>query len=818
MTLARSPRALPVLIGSAVAIAATCLVVAGVAAARSPLPSPLLMGVCLVMLFAGVRFRLSIRLGSEQVELSWSEAAFVLALAVAPAPWVVLLTPIAVGVNFAQRRFAPVKTIYNVAIFTAAAGSAAGVLALAAVTRPFAEPELLVLGAAGVLAGLVTYLAVAAVVAIAQDVPLLATWRAAAGLQLLTLAGNLSVAVGVVFLIPYGPLAVTALPVVALCLHQAYEGKMRGRQEREAGQQHAAAVGRLTEDLDEPGVLRRAAKDACALADVDAVDVELPAHGDTPARLYRHSRRGPAWTGDSDAAPSLPARIVAELPVPTDDGSPPGQLRAWLIGGAPDLPLGQFKESALRSLAEHAGAAVRNARIHALQTYHATHDRLTGLPDRPVLFDRIHHSAVTQSQHGLTPVALILVDLSGYRDIVRSLGHDTAEHLLVRTADQLRDTVTGGEYLAHVGGDDFGVYLHDAHDPEHVRTRAGALLKAVAAPYRIDAGTVQLDAVAGVAYSGIAVLSGAELLRQATFALDHARDENVPIQFYDPGADLLGGPAAVVLASELHTALEFNQMHLEYQPIVAVPSQAPIAVEALLRWQHPTRGMLYPPQFMAVLERSADHGRFVEWQLDQALRAREAWGNDRDLPVSVNIAFRCLLSRSFPTQVEAALHRAGVAGDQLMFELADTDSLTGSFPVLEVLTKLRHLGVRIAIDKFGTGVTSLTGLLKLPATHVKIDSEFVQNAIDSEQVAVIGLAVELARHSNLQVTAIGVPSDEHIDALVKLGCDAGQGGHLAPPMSIRLLRDYLDTAPIAPPAPDADVIKLDSRRRSGPTN
>lgn len=196
------------------------------------------------------------------------------------------------------------------------------------------------------------------------------------------------------------------------------------------------------------------------------------------------------------------------------------------------------------------------------------------------------------------------------------------------------------------------------------------------------------------------------------------------------------------------------------------------------------------------------------------MQARAAWGNDRDLPVSVNLAFRCLLSRAFPAQVKTALHRAGIAGDQLMFELSDTDSLTGSIPIMEVLEELRDLGVGIAIDKFGTGgVTSLTGLLKLPATHIKIDSEFVQNADDREEVAMIGLTVELSRQSDLQVVAIGVPSEQHVDALVKLGCTAGQGWHLAAPMSARLVGEYLATAPTAP-EPDADVIPLDSRRLS----
>src|SRR5829696_6980117 len=203
MTAGRSPRGLLLLIGAAVAAASVCLVTAAVAAAMMPVPSLLLLVGCLSLLLAGVRFHLPIRLGAQRVELSWSEAGFMLAFAVAPAPWVVLLTPVAVGLSLAQRRFAPVKTVYNSASYTAAAGSAAAVLTATGVSRPLAGSELLVLTVAGAAAGLITYLAVAAVVAVVQDVPLLATWRESAGLQALTLAGNLGLAVGVLVLARY---------------------------------------------------------------------------------------------------------------------------------------------------------------------------------------------------------------------------------------------------------------------------------------------------------------------------------------------------------------------------------------------------------------------------------------------------------------------------------------------------------------------------------------------------------------------------------------------------------------------------------------
>lgn len=816
MTLVRSARALPVLIGSAVLLAVACLAIAGTAAARQPLPSPLALAGALTLIFIGVRFRLSTRVGGQKVELTWSEAGFLFALAAVSAPWVVLLTPVAVGASLLMRRFALIKILYNVACCTVAAGAVVAIVLAAKPSRPFVGPELFVLFGAGAVAGLVTHLAVAAVVAVVQDVSLLTTWRAAAGLQLFTLASQLGVAVGVLFLLDlYGLPAAIVAPVLALSLHQGNEGRLRGRQERDAGQRHAAAVGRLTEDLDEPGVLRRAIQDACALADVEVLEIELPARGTTAARLYRYSRRSEPWTGPPADAPPLPARVVAELPVPTRDGAPAGTLRAWLVGAAPDLSLGQFEREALASLAEHTGAAIRNARAHAEQTYHATHDRLTGLPIRQVLLDRIHDSAITQTQHRTAPVALVLVDITGYRDIVRSLGHDTAEHLLARTADQLRAALAPGEFLAHIGGDDFCVYLDDARGHAHVQARAGALLAAVGEQYRIDVGTVELDAVAGIAYSPTAVLSGAELLRQAVVALDQTRDLNVSVTFYDPATDLLGGPAAAAMTAELHVAVEEGQFHLEYQPIIDLRSAAPVAVEVLLRWLHPVRGMLYPPEFMAVLENSPDHARFVDWQLGEVLAARASWDTDRDLPISINLAFRCLLDRTFPAQVSAALDRAGVPGDQLMVELSDTESLTGAVPVTQVLTRLRQLGVLVAIDKFGGSATNLDRLLKLPATHVKIASEFVGDALDRDRVAIIGLAVELARHADLQVTAIGVPSDEHAAALVRLGCHLGQGRSLVPAMSPGRVGAYLTEAPVLPAATDV-VIALNSRRRPAP--
>lgn len=398
-----------------------------------------------------------------------------------------------------------------------------------------------------------------------------------------------------------------------------------------------------------------------------------------------------------------------------------------------------------------------------------------------------------------------------------AFGHDVAELLLARTARRLQAAAEDQEYVAHIGGDDFGVYLPTAGDPAHVRSRALQLVAAVAQPIELDVGRVTLSATAGAAYSPTPVGSGTELLRQAAVALEQARAANIPVDFYDPATDELGSPAAVVLASELHAALDDDQLELHYQPVVHIPSGAPVAMETLTRWRHPTKGLLYPPDFMTVLEHSPDHARFVAWQLAQALHTRSHWGA-RDLPVTINLAARCLLDREFPAQVAAALKHAKVKGNQLMFEVAETATLTEEGLVGDVLTELRRLGVQVAVDALGTGNSSLINLLRVPATHVKIGAHFVQQMlVDEEAMSVVCLALDLGRRADLQVVAVGVGTEEHVTALLQLGCDTAQGWYLASPMPTDELRAYLDSAPAAAPQPKDVVVSLDTRRRITPS-
>jgi diguanylate cyclase (GGDEF)-like protein len=417
------------------------------------------------------------------------------------------------------------------------------------------------------------------------------------------------------------------------------------------------------------------------------------------------------------------------------------------------------------------------------------------------------------------PVALLAVDVTGYREIARTLGHDVAEYLLVRTAQQLERTAQSDEYVSHVGTDQFGIYLPSAFGPADVHNRALAFLAAVAEPIELDsedpsAAQVSLCASVGVAYSPTVVGSGAELLRQASVALVQARADNITVGFYDPARDQVNSPAAIVLASELRTALRGNQLDLHYQPIIDLPSGAPLAMEALLRWQHPTKGMLYSREFAPVLERSPEHPRIVAWQLDRALRTRQTWG-DRNLPVSINLAARCLLDRRFPDQVFAILDRTGVSAGQLMLEIDETPVLSQISPVGDVLTDLRMHGVQIAIDGLGSGTSSLFSLLRVPATHIKVDGHFVrQMLIDPEAMAVVCLGLDLGRRADLHFVATGVNSAELITVLQQCGCDTAQGPYLVRPLLADEVPRYLANAPEIPDVPDASVVALDTRRHT----
>ena len=260
--------------------------------------------------------------------------------------------------------------------------------------------------------------------------------------------------------------------------------------------------------------------------------------------------------------------------------------------------------------------------------------------------------------------------------------------------------------------------------------------------------------------------------------------------------DELGGPAAVVLNSELHAAIRNDQLDLYYQPIIDLPSGAPLAMEAHAALVPSHEGPAPPREH----SRRCWSGRrttprFIAWQLERALNARRRWG-DRQLPVSINLATRSLLDHRFPEQVFAALDRAGLPPHQLMLEIDETAVLSHLGLVGDVLTVLRCAAVQIAIDNIGAGSSSLFSLLRVPATHVKVDGHYVRDMLaDPEAMAVVCLGLDLSRRADLQFVATGVNSAELVTALRQRGCDAAQGPYFLRPLVADEVLAYLAAAP-----------------------
>jgi diguanylate cyclase (GGDEF)-like protein len=814
---------LALLVRTAALLALVCVGLAGWGAARGPLPDPRAGMLTVALLCAGVAIRVRTRVGAQQLELAWGEAALMLALVLVPPAWVVLLTPLGVGLGLLRRQPA-VKAVYNVSIYTIGSAAGAAIAALAQPLGPGSVSGMVALVAAGVVGGLITHVAVAAVIAVAQDIPVTASWRAGEGLQLLSTAGNTAAAAVVLVLAHRDPLLVAALPVLGLSLHQGYVGRLRSREERTLAQRQLRAVNAFTGELDEALVASRAAAEIVNLLAADVVEVELYARVGRPATLHRHPRRGQPWSGPPERAPDVAGRLVTQVPI-SGGLHPLGLIRVWLAGGDASLHLSIQDDVAIRTFAIALQTALANAetddRLRKLaerQDYQATHDQVTALPTHDLLLDHVESRLARPRARGTeTPVAACVIDISGFREIVSTLGRAAAQRLLRHAADQLRARAAPGDYLAHLDGDSLAVFVQPAHEPEQLRAHVLSLLAAIGHPVRPDpAGTeVSLDAAAGIAYCATpTATTAADLLRQATVALDHARSLGVEASFYEPEHDT-AGPSALVLASELRTGLDRRQLELQYQPIVDLTHYWPLAVEASVRWLHPTRGVLRPEEFLPVLHHSpSDHARFVRWYLDQAVSERSRWGHE-DLPIAVNLDARSLLDQGLVDHVARTLGRAGLAPDQLTIELKDTATLSTLDTVDHVLAQLRYLGIRLAVDDFGAGHTSLARLLRLPATDLKIASELIIDMLKSEQTAtVIRAAIDIGRSLGHRVTALGVTTAEQAAALRDLNCPAAQGHHLIPALTPARLHAYLAEAPRKPTSTPADVILLQTRRPS----
>lgn len=434
-----------------------------------------------------------------------------------------------------------------------------------------------------------------------------------------------------------------------------------------------------------------------------------------------------------------------------------------------------------------------DAQTAALQ-HQATHDGLTGLPNRALLHERLAQ-AVQSADASDRSVSLVMMDLDRFKEINDTLGHHVGDQLLQAIGERLRKVLWGSDTVARLGGDEFALLLPLA-DGSHTSQVVNKVLHAIAEPFVIEGMNLVVEASLGIAVYPDDSKNVAELISHADVAMYQAKHRGVRLALYDAGQD----PNSLVrltLMSDLRLATERNEVSLHYQPKIDVRTQQVVGVEALLRWQHPRHGMVPPDSFIAQAEQTGIIKPLTDWILNEALRQCAEWNAaGMSLSVAVNLSARVIQDPQLPAQVAAVLERHAVGADQLVLEITETAIMSDPVRATQVLTELDAMGTRLSIDDFGTGYTSLAQLKRLPLDEVKIDRSFVLNMLrDANDAMIVQSIIDLAHNMNRRVVAEGVESKKILDALAELECDIAQGYYFSKPLPASALRQWLTTAP-----------------------
>ena len=438
------------------------------------------------------------------------------------------------------------------------------------------------------------------------------------------------------------------------------------------------------------------------------------------------------------------------------------------------------------------GASRSLTRKSADNAFLATHDGLTGLPNRALLRDRAER-AIAASRRSGTHVALLLLDLDHFKDINDTLGHRYGDSLLKQIGPRLREQLRDSDTVARLGGDEFVVLLPELRTAEEAVVVAKKIVTLLQLPFSIDGAAVDVGCSVGVASTPDQGDDFDELLQHTDVAMYVAKHDKLGVVVYASGLDS-HSPTRLALLGELRRAVDLpEQIVLHYQPKASLPSGAITGVEALVRWQHPQHGLLAPDSFIPLAERTGIIRPLTWCILRKALEENKRWESEGLLlRVAVNISARCLLDVDFPDEVVRLLTEIGVPADRLELELTESAVMTDPERALVILQTLDASGVRLSIDDFGTGYSSMAYLKKLPVREIKIDRTFITSMnVDASDAAIVRSSLELARNLHLDVVAEGVETEEVWDQLTAFGCDSVQGFFLSRPLPPDELRTWL---------------------------
>jgi diguanylate cyclase (GGDEF)-like protein len=440
--------------------------------------------------------------------------------------------------------------------------------------------------------------------------------------------------------------------------------------------------------------------------------------------------------------------------------------------------------SVLGQFAAVAALNLRNAALLRHVQDLAERDSLTGAANRRMFQETLER---VMAEGSFNASAVLFVDLDDFKVVNDSLGHAAGDELLIAVTDRIRALVRQNDLVARLGGDEFAILTDDDDDLQRSRVMAERLVRDLRLPYLIGEHTVTVTASIGIASGRDAGGSAADVVRNADVAMYMAKaNGKAGFAVFDPGMHA-AIRARHELGAELQRAVGLGQLRLVYQPIVALDTGRIAGLEALVRWQHPERGLVPPGQFIEIAEENGAILPIGRWVLREACQRAVAWQKSGWVPANlfmcVNVSAREIQQPGFVAAVRETLAWAGLEPSRLLLEITETALLKATTSTIGTLEDLRALGVRVVIDDFGTGYFSLSHLRQFPVDALKVAGEFVQVAEgDSRSAALAGAIVALGQSLHIATVAEGIETREHAERMRSLGCTYGQGYYFAQPV------------------------------------
>ena len=509
------------------------------------------------------------------------------------------------------------------------------------------------------------------------------------------------------------------------------------------------------------GLSKEIARAGCTIGDLVRRGVQVGGFSADPeehlANFMEHAEEGEEFGGSANLADGRTFSIQCK---PLADGG-------WLI--------------TYQDVTEQQRAQDRIAHM-------ARHDALTDLPNRVLLRERLEHE-LKRVKRG-EQLAVLCLDLDCFKSVNDTLGHPIGDELLKRVADRLRGCTREPDTVVRLGGDEFAIIMTDLQEPSNAAVLARRIHESISKPYQIDGHQIVTNISIGISVAPTDGTDPDTLLKNADMALYGAKnDGRGTYRFFEREMDARM-QARRQLEMDLRRALANKEFELHYQPLVTLRGNEITALEALLRWQHPKRGMISPADFIPIAEETGLIIPIGEWVLMTACKEISNWPDP--IKVAVNVSPAQLKHRHFLRSVTSALEASGAPPHRLQLEITETVLMQNTFANLQSLHKLRELGVQIALDDFGTGYSSLSYLRSFPFDKIKIDRSFIQDlAKGVEPYAIVNAVAGLANSLSITSTAEGVETQEQLDTLTAIGCAEMQGYLFSSPKPAKEMSEFL---------------------------